>query len=100
MIHRKLEYQTGGNRMSTLTSDPRTLPAGEPKPIISPLSSFYWHARDLGWLVVRLTAGGRVVAPRLLKGVAVGPQGLVAAPRGLAPGHKAAPRSRAPPRAA
>jgi hypothetical protein len=44
--------------MSTTTSDVRIAPTGEPRPIIPPLASFYVHARELSWLIVRLTAGG------------------------------------------
>src|SRR5262245_57586539 len=78
MIHWKLDYQTGGQRMSTLTSDPRALPAGEPKPIISPLTSFYWHARDLGWLVVRLTAGGMLLVHGIMKVMPMTERGFAA----------------------
>src|SRR5262249_57762502 len=68
----EVSTQPMGKRMSTITSDSRAVPAGEPKPIIPPLASFYSHARDLSWLVVRLTAGGKVLAPRVLKST---PQG-------------------------
>jgi hypothetical protein len=47
--------------MSTITSDSHIVSAGEPKPIIPPLASFYSHTRDLAWLVVRLTAGGMLL---------------------------------------
>ena len=53
--------------MSTITSNAGAVPAGEPKPIIPPLASFYWHARDLGWLVVRLTAGGMLLVHGIMK---------------------------------
>lgn len=35
-----------------------TMPAQEPRPIISGLGSFYDNSRDFSWLLVRLTAGG------------------------------------------
>src|SRR5262249_16064559 len=60
----EVSTQPMGKRMSTITSDSRAVPAGEPKPIIPPLASFYSHARDLSWLVVRLTAGARTPGPR------------------------------------
>jgi len=53
--------------MSTMTSNLAAVPAGEPKPVIPPLASFYSHARDLGWLVVRLTAGGMLLAHGIMK---------------------------------
>src|ERR1700730_6139935 len=49
-----------GKHMTTMPSDSHTLPAGEPRLIIPPLAGFYAHARELAWLVVRLTAGGKV----------------------------------------
>jgi hypothetical protein len=52
--------------MSTIT-DSRVVPAGEPKPIIPPLASFYSHTRDLSWLVVRLTAGGMLLVHGIMK---------------------------------
>src|ERR1700761_2761610 len=85
MIYSELECQIRGKCMSTLTSDPRALPAGEPRPVISPLASFYWHARDLGWLVVRLTAGGKVLGPRLMKKITLAGGGVSATPTGLFP---------------
>ncbi len=36
-------------------------PAGEPRPIVPPLASFYVRARGLGWLIVRATAGGMLL---------------------------------------
>jgi hypothetical protein len=64
--------------MSTLTSDPRAVPAGEPKPIIPPLASFYWHARDLAWLVVRLTAGGMLLVHGIMKIMPMAERGFTA----------------------
>src|SRR4029453_14641756 len=62
--------------MTTLTSDPRAVPAGEPKPIIPPLASFYSYTRDLSWLVVRLTAGGMLLGPGGIKGMPRGGKGF------------------------
>jgi putative oxidoreductase len=53
--------------MSTVTSDARTVPAGEPTPIIRPLAGFYSQSRDLAWLVVRLTAGGMLLVHGITK---------------------------------
>jgi putative oxidoreductase len=89
MIHSKLKYRTGGNRMSTLTSDPRAVPAGEPRPIIPPLSAFYWHARDLGWLVVRLTAGGMLLVHGIMKVMPMAQQGFAATIGAFATGSMA-----------
>ena len=75
--------------MSTLTSDPPALPAGEPKPIISPLASFYWHARDLGWLVVRLTAGGMLLVHGIMKLMPMAQQGFAATIGAFATGSMA-----------
>src|SRR5262249_47310616 len=62
--------------MSAIASDTRTVSAGEPKPIIPPLALFYWHARDLSWLIVRLTAGGMLLVPGVIKGVPLGGEGF------------------------
>jgi hypothetical protein len=48
--------------MTTITPASRSATAGEPRPIIPPLAGFYSHARDLSWLVVRLTAGGMLLS--------------------------------------
>jgi putative oxidoreductase len=53
--------------MSTVMSDPRTVPAGEPRPVIQPLAAFYSQSRDLAWLVVRLTAGGMLLVHGITK---------------------------------
>jgi len=75
--------------MSTLTSDPRALPAGEPRPVISPLASFYWHARDLGWLVVRLTAGGMLLVHGIMKMMPMAERGFAATIEAFATGSMA-----------
>src|SRR5256886_13811501 len=75
--------------MSTLTSDPRALPAGEPKPIISPLASFYWHTRDLSWLVVRLTAGGMLLVHGIMKVMPMAEKGFAATIDAFAAGSMA-----------
>ena len=86
--------------MTTVTSDSRVAPAGEPKPIIPPLASFYAHTRELAWLVVRLTAGGMLlvhginkVAPMMEKGFTATVQAFAAgslARRGIEPAIPAA----------
>jgi putative oxidoreductase len=53
--------------MSTVTSDSRAVPPGEPRPIIRPLAGFYAESRDLAWLVVRLTAGGMLLVHGITK---------------------------------
>jgi hypothetical protein len=53
--------------MSTTMSDARTVPAVEPRPIIPSLAAFYSHARDLSWVVVRLTAGGMLLIHGIIK---------------------------------
>ena len=47
--------------MTTLSSNVDIAPAGEPNPVIPPLASFYVKARDLAWLLIRLTAGGMLL---------------------------------------
>jgi putative oxidoreductase len=73
--------------MTATTSEHRVVSAGEPKPIIPPLASFYAHARGLGWLIVRLTAGGMLLVHGLLKVIpAMKAAGLAAAVQGFAAG--------------
>src|ERR1700751_150510 len=62
--------------MSPITSHSRIVSAGEPKPIIPPLASFYSHIRDISWLVVRLTAGGMVLGHAVIKMMPWGEKGL------------------------
>src|SRR5258706_14880161 len=75
--------------MSTITSDSRIVSAGEPKPIIPPLASFYSHTRDLGWLVVRLTAGGMLLVHGIMKVMPMTEQGLAATVGAFAAGSMA-----------
>src|SRR2546430_3227062 len=79
--------------MSTIT-DSRVVSAGEPKPIIPPLASFYSYTRDLSWLVVRLTAGGMLVGHRGIKGMAVGGEGFSATPHAFPPSSNSPPPGR------
>src|SRR5260370_8549339 len=82
--------------MSTITSDSRIVSAGEPKPIIPPLASFYSHTRDLSWLVVRLTAGGMLLGDGIIKMMAVAEKGFSAPIDAFAPGSIARRRIEAP----
>jgi putative oxidoreductase len=63
--------------VSTRTSDVRIVPAVEPKPIISSLAGFYPHARDLSWLVVRLTAGGMLLVHAIIKVMPMAEKGFL-----------------------
>lgn len=64
--------------MTTITSDSRVVPAGEPKPIIPPLAAFYSHTRDLSWLIVRLTAGGMLLVHGIMKVMPMAEKGFAA----------------------
>src|SRR5262245_63001154 len=75
--------------MSTITSDSRVVSAGEPKPIIPPLASFYSHARDLSWLVVRLTAGGMLLVHGIMKVMPMAEKGFAATIEAFAAGSMA-----------
>src|SRR5437870_11943956 len=75
--------------MSTITSDSRIVSAGEPKPIIPPLASFYSHTRDLSWLVVRLTAGGMLLVHGILKMMPMAEEGFAASIDAFAAGSMA-----------
>src|SRR6266508_4484035 len=72
--------------MTTLTSDPRAVSAGEPKPIIPPLASFYSYTRDLSWLVVRLTAGGMLLVHGIFKVMPMAEKGFTATIEAFAAG--------------
>ena len=63
--------------MSTTMSDVRTVPAVEPRPIIPSLAAFYSHARDLSWVVVRLTAGGMLLVHGIMKVMPMVEKGVV-----------------------
>src|SRR6201987_641834 len=75
--------------MSTITSDSRIVSAGEPKPIIPPLASFYSHSRDLAWLVVRLTAGGMLLVHGIMKVMPTAERGFAATIDAFAAGSMA-----------
>ena len=75
--------------MSTITSDSRIVSAGEPKPIIPPLASFYSHTRDLAWLVVRLTAGGMLLVHGIMKVMPMAENGFAATIGAFAAGSMA-----------
>jgi putative oxidoreductase len=76
-------------RMNTIASDTRTVSAGEPKPIIPPLALFYWHARDLSWLIVRLTAGGMLLVHGIMKVMPMAEKGFAATIQAFAAGSMA-----------
>ena len=73
----------------TTTADVRTLPAVEPKPIIPALAGFYSHARDLAWLVVRLTAGGMLLVHGIMKVMPMAENGFSATIGAFATGSMA-----------
>ena len=75
--------------MTTIPSDSHTLPAGEPRLIIPPLAGFYAHARDLAWLVVRLTAGGMLLVHGIMKVMPMAEKGLAATIAAFAAGSMA-----------
>ena len=75
--------------MSTITSAPPAVPAGEPKPIIAPLASFYAQSRDLAWLVIRLTAGGMLLVHGILKAMPMAEKGFAATIEAFAAGSLA-----------
>ena len=75
--------------MSTTTPDVRVVPAAEPKPIISPLAGFYSHARDLSWLVVRLTAGGMLLVHGIMKLMPMAERGVIPTIEAFATGSMA-----------
>jgi putative oxidoreductase len=70
--------------MTTVTADSRAVPAGEPRPIIPPLASFYVHARDLSYLVIRLTAGGMLLVHGIFKVMPMAERGVAAVVGGFA----------------
>src|SRR5262249_56393594 len=88
--------QSGGKPMSTITSDSRVVSAGEPKPIIPPLASFYSRSRDLAWLVVRLTAGGMLLVHGVMKGMAIAGKGFFPPLASFAVGRTSPPPPDAP----
>jgi putative oxidoreductase len=72
--------------MTTTTSDSRLVPRPEAKPIIPPFAGLYWYTRGLGWLLVRLTAGGMLLEHGTMKLIAASDKGLTAAVQGFAAG--------------
>ena len=74
--------------MST-TTDTRALPPGEPRPIIAPLAPFYVHARDLSYLVIRLTAGGMLLVHGIFKVMPMAEKGFAATIQAFAAGSMA-----------
>jgi putative oxidoreductase len=72
--------------MTTITPELRVVPLREPKPIISPLTSFYSHTRDLAWLIVRLTAGGMLLVHGIMKIMPAAEKGLAATVEAFAAG--------------
>lgn len=55
-----------GKIMST-TSGSHPMPAAEPRPLIPALAPIYAQARDLSYLVIRLTAGGMLLVHGITK---------------------------------
>src|SRR5262245_43756811 len=78
----------GRESMSTLSSTAAP-PASEPKPIIPPLASFYGHSRDLAWLIIRLTAGGMLLAHGIMKVMPMAEKGFTATIEAFATGSMA-----------
>jgi putative oxidoreductase len=80
--------ENGGNAMSMKVSEERVTPAGEPRLIIPALAPFHDRARDLSWLLIRLTVGGTLLVHGINKlmgpGVAAFASGSLAR-RGLEP---------------
>jgi len=74
--------------MSTTTSESHGR-AGEPRPIIPALASFYSHTRDLSWLVVRLTAGGMLLVHGIFKVMPMAEKGFTATIEAFAAGSMA-----------
>src|SRR6478736_4717768 len=81
--------------MTAITPTSRSATAGEPRPIIPPLAGFYSHARDLSWLVVRLTAGGMLLVHGIMKVMPMAEKGFTATIEAFAAGSMAPARNRA-----
>ena len=75
--------------MTAITPTSRSATAGEPRPIIPPLVGFYSHARDLSWLVVRLTAGGMLLVHGIMKVMPMAEKGFTATIEAFAAGSMA-----------
>src|SRR5215472_13061859 len=80
---------TRGKLMSTITSDSRIVSAGEPKPIIPPLASFYSHSPDLSLFVVPLPAGGMPLVHGVIKVMPMAEKGFAATIDAFAAGSMA-----------
>ena len=74
--------------MST-TIDKQALPPGEPNLIVPALSPFYAHARDLSYLIIRLTAGGMLLVHGILKVMPMAQKGFAATIQAFATGSMA-----------
>ena len=75
--------------MTAIMPTSRSATAGEPRPIIPPLAEFYSHARDLSWLVVRLTAGGMLLVHGIMKVMPMAEKGFTATIEAFAAGSMA-----------
>src|SRR6478752_10800407 len=75
--------------MTTIMPASRSATADEPRPIIPPLAGFYSHARDLSWLVVRLTAGGMLLVHGIMKMMPMAERGFAATIEAFATGSMA-----------
>jgi putative oxidoreductase len=76
--------------MSTITSGSQpTVPPGEPRPIIPALAPFYEHARELSYLIVRLTAGGMLLVHGINKVMPMAEKGFTATIAAFAAGSLA-----------
>jgi putative oxidoreductase len=75
--------------MTTITPAPHSATAGEPRLVIPPLAGFYSHARDLSWLVVRLTAGGMLLVHGIMKVMPMAEKGFTATIEAFAAGSMA-----------
>jgi putative oxidoreductase len=75
--------------MTTIMPAPHSATAGEPRLIIPPLAGFYSHARDLSWLVVRLTAGGMLLVHGIMKVMPMAEKGFTATIEAFAAGSMA-----------
>jgi putative oxidoreductase len=85
----KTEMKPGRNGMSAMVTHSPRAAAGEPKPIIPPLAAFYAHARDLSWLLVRLTAGGMLLVHGVMKVMPMAEKGFTATIEAFAAGSMA-----------
>jgi putative oxidoreductase len=75
--------------MTTVVSSAPIVPPAEPRPIIPPLASFYARSRELGWLVIRLTAGGMLLVHGIQKLMPAMQNGLTATIEAFAAGSMA-----------